>query len=233
VTGTGQLLISNFVSNIYNFEDVTLENMLNNPITQLKDVLERLHWFPYTSTQMDLDEYMRFTKNPNKKYKWQLDIIMPDEGKEYIRENKIGKYNGKSHDVFGSQWANTKRGAKEKAAKQSLQVLESDYGINKRYVDNFVKDAKWNKLSEKAKDNLVNDGYDSVDYIHTKRGKVQYLHMVGINSDTSDIILVIKSIGNTNRESLIKEINKIYDEIGKQPLGNVIEVKSNNKFKRY
>nr|QBK89846.1 MAG: ribonuclease III [Pithovirus LCPAC101] len=231
--GYGQLLNSNFVSRIYNFEDdVTIENMLNNPITQLKDIMERLHWFPYGIKQMDLDSYMKFTKNPNKKYKWQLDIIMPEEGKEYIMENKIGKYDGKSHSVFGSQWAGTKRNAKEKAAKQALEVLKKDYYIDKKYVDLFIKNAKWDKLSDKSKDKLANDGYDSVDYIYTKRGKSQYLHMVGINVNTSDILLVIKDTGYTNRESLVSKINKIYDDIGRQSIGNIIEI-NDNKFKKY
>lgn len=216
-SGNGQSLSSNFTYSIYDFDNITIEGTQRDPKMKLKDTFEKLGWF--SGKQLEFIDIEKWTPNPNDKNKWQLDILLPIEGKTQIREQKLGKYEGKSTDYLARQYGRSKQGAIKKAYSQAVDTLNDYYGITHENASLMKREYELTKIPEKAREKLASTGYVDIDYSFDKAGGSTHIQLIGITENgEADILLSLQSSENYSKNKLINIVNDLYENMSEEEM---------------
>ena len=215
--GNGYALCSNLITNLYYDLEIDPEFVLLRPITQFKQIVEKLDWGVARPEKFVADEFgiVENIENSDSDQKWRLVLKLTKSASDFINRylNKPILNGG----IIASQVNANKPSLINAAFNEALMNLKSLYGIDHDWAVNRSEKETTDLIESIAKNRMDQDKIISAYFPKiTKSDKSQFIQFVGMDSSSNHIIL--SSIVGDFKEPLInlkKFAINLYAQTGK------------------
>jgi hypothetical protein len=225
--GNGYALCSNLITNLYYDLEINFDEILTQPITQIKEIFEKLNWTnqfdgKFKPTQLG-DPKKIIDKSSLSGKRWELTLKLTNNAIDFLKSKQI--WGPGSSPILASVSGGNKDKVTSDAFRKALEKLKIDYGIDYKWAKEYA-DIKLKEESERVagermrKDHILRLFFTK----NTKNESRQFLQLVGISPEHRNVILLsVNSPFGTLLNDLKSFALGYYAEHGKQDAFNNIE----------
>lgn len=224
--GSGYALANNLLTNLYYDLEVNPDEILLRPITQFKEIVEKLGWGQRLPDKFVAEEFglPENIEDESSDFKWKITLKLTKNAKEFI-ENVLNK--PVSNTILSIQQSTNKNAVKTMAFDKALIEIKSLYGIDYTWASKYSDDELNTLIGTGAKNRMEIDKIVRVYFPKmTKSEKYQFTQFVGVDGLGKHIILV--SVAGNFKEPLTnlkKFAIDLYASSGRQDPTKLIEYK--------
>jgi hypothetical protein len=214
-SGNGYALCNNLLVSLYYDIDINYEAIMTRPITQIKEIFEKLDWSDlekFSINELGIPQYITLSDGSAK---WTVQLKLPDGAVRFLKQENLLRQN--ESPILVVKEADTKETLKTEAYKDFVQVLKNRYGIDYNWAKNYV-DVNMKIENEKIVINrMKQEGIADVFFSKNKKvGNYQFIQLLGNKRDTRRIVILlsINAPFNILLQELKKFALKYYDAKG-------------------
>ena len=228
--GNGYALCNNLITSLYYDLEIDPDAILLRPITQVKEIIEKLGWGDRQEQKFDAAELgtIENIEDDTSDYKWSLTLKLTKNAKLFIKN--ILKREIVNGGILANTVAANKDTLKNNAFSEALKNLKEFYGVDHKWAVNYAQEELEGIIKLIAKTRMEQDKIVKVYFAKImKTGTTQFLQLVGIDNYNNHIIL-ISVVGNFKEPvvNLKQFAVKFYSDHGKISSTQPIVYKSDN-----
>lgn len=188
--GNGYALCTNFITELYHDLQINLDLIMADPITQVKEIFEKLNWRTNPDDKFNPSELgnIKENKDPIQGNKWILTLKLTHTAIEFLKLEGLWDNTG---PILSNQTGKDKKTLTNSAFKEALDNLNSRFKINYKWAGDFSRDKFVREFEYIAKNRMSQDGIIELWFPKSKKtSDKQFLQLVGINIEDKNIILL-------------------------------------------
>ena len=221
--GNGYALCTNFITNLYYDLQINLDLIMADPITQVKEIFEKLNWRADPDVKFKPSELgnIKENKNPQLGNKWILTLRLTSTAIEFLKmEDKWDNIG----PILSSQTGKDKKTLTNNAFKEALEKLNSRFKIDYKWAQTFSRNKFIDEFESIARTRMQQDGLVELWFPKSKKtSDKQFLQLVGINTEGKNVILLTsQSDFDTPLSNLKLFAVKYYSSNGKTNPADVV-----------
>lgn len=223
--GTGYALCTNLITSLYYDLDIDQNEILSRPITQVKEIFEKLGWGDYQEEKFKPDELgtiIAENSTTGERNKWTLELKLTKNAIKFLMNAKNFEDLKPKNIISGGLLAriteSNKKTLKNNAFRIALENLKKYYGIDFKWAESFAEKRLNDDIERIAKEQMKRDNLIKIYFPKSKKtDKKQFLQLVGINEyDRQEILVSSEGDFNLSLADLKSFALSIYSKYGKQ-----------------
>jgi hypothetical protein len=193
--GNGYAFCSNLITNLYYDLTIDLDEIMSDPITQIKEIFEKLNWTPKDKFKPEHLGVIRPNNDPlQPDHKWLLELRLNNYAINFIQTHD--QFRGKKLEIILARVSGKdKKSVQAQAFAEALKTLHKYYGIDYKWAEKYADDKMDKEARSIAGAKMDNDRIKKLFFPKSvKSTNKQFLQLVGITPDgRSKILLTVVS----------------------------------------
>lgn len=226
--GNGNALCTNLITNLFYDLNINLGEILADPITQVKEIFEKLNWQSDPNVKFKPSELGEVipNKDPTSDNKWMLTLRLTPTAMEFLRGEGLWDNIG---PVLSNLTGRDKKMLTTNSFKEALKQLDIRFKINYKWAEKFSEEKFEKDFGSIARNRMNQEGIKSIKFSKNyKTGNKQFLQLIGLNADNREIILLTsQSDFNTPLYDLKLFVVKYYASNGRVSAADKVQYDEN------
>ncbi len=218
--GNGYALCNNLLTTLYYDLKIDRNSILLQPITQVKQIVEKLGWGQAQPEKFVLEEMgiVQNIENEENEFKWALVLKLTKNAQSFIQN--ILKKPIVAGGIIASQTNINKPTLRNTAFDEALKNLKSLYDIDYKWAVQYSEKELDEQIKSIAKNRMIQDKIEKGYFPKIiKSGESQFIQFVGIDNSSKEVIL--STIVGDFKEPLVNLKSfaiRLYANSGKQDI---------------